>query len=84
MARLTIQRIKLDRGGYDSRGRYWGVGDRLYTCPELADLRERVRVMYRESSEVRAVDLKQAREILTARFTRLNMPGKMWMEGDTQ
>jgi len=28
--RMYLRRIRLDRGGYDSGGAYWGVGQRLY------------------------------------------------------
>jgi hypothetical protein len=38
--KLTIRRIKLDRGGYDERGMYWGVGERLYSCDEAEEARE--------------------------------------------
>lgn len=30
--RFTLQRVPLDRDGYDSSGSYWGVGSRLYWC----------------------------------------------------
>lgn len=28
--KVTLHRIRLDRGGYDSGGAYWGCGQRLY------------------------------------------------------
>lgn len=28
--KIYIERVRLDRGGYDSRGQYWGVGEPLY------------------------------------------------------
>jgi hypothetical protein len=30
--KLTLQRIRLDSGGYDSGGAYWGIGAPLYWC----------------------------------------------------
>lgn len=36
--RLYLQRVRLDSGGYDSGGAYWGLGQPLYTCfDEAAD-----------------------------------------------
>ncbi len=28
--RIGLQRVRLDSGGYDRGGAYWGLGDRLY------------------------------------------------------
>ena len=28
--KLHLERVRLDRGGYDSSGRYWGIGEPLY------------------------------------------------------
>lgn len=28
--RVYVEHIRLDRGGYESGGRYWGVGEKLY------------------------------------------------------
>jgi hypothetical protein len=28
--RMQCERVKLNRGGYDSRGKYWGVGEKLF------------------------------------------------------
>jgi hypothetical protein len=28
---VDVERVRLNRGGYDSRGRYWGVGEPLYS-----------------------------------------------------
>ncbi len=38
--RATLQEIRLDRGGYDRHGSYWGSGSRLYRIDseENADL----------------------------------------------
>jgi hypothetical protein len=37
MAKFYAERVKLDRGGYDSRGRYWGVGAPLYLVEQVTD-----------------------------------------------
>lgn len=34
--RLTLQRVRLDRGGYDAGGAYWGLGAPLYWCSDEA------------------------------------------------
>lgn len=34
--RLTLQRVKLDRGGYDSGGAYWGLGKPLWRARDHA------------------------------------------------
>lgn len=31
--KLTLRRVRLNRGGYDRRGRYWGVAEPLF-CAE--------------------------------------------------
>lgn len=28
--KITLQRVRLDSGGYDSQGAYWGIGEPLY------------------------------------------------------
>jgi hypothetical protein len=30
IGKIYAERVRLDRSGYDSRGRYWGVGGKLY------------------------------------------------------
>jgi hypothetical protein len=30
MTKFTLQRVRLNSGGYDSSGSYWGHGQRLY------------------------------------------------------
>jgi hypothetical protein len=33
----TLQRVRLDRGGYDPGGAYWGIGQPLYWANDGAD-----------------------------------------------
>lgn len=73
--RLTIRRIKLDSQGYDRHGRYYGVGDRLYYCPEVSEMRALTSVYYLEPDECRANDLQEARAIFKARMERMDRPG---------
>lgn len=37
LARWTLQRVRLDQGGYDRGGAYWGQGERLYwaSCSDV-------------------------------------------------
>lgn len=66
-----MRRIKLNRQGYTRGGVYWGVGERLYYCPELTDIRERTSVFYVEPDLCRAPDVSRAREIFRARAERM-------------
>lgn len=36
MSRLEISRVKLNRGGYDRRGRYYGVGEKVWCAVDTA------------------------------------------------
>lgn len=57
--RAYLVRVKLNRGGYDSRGRYWGLGQPLYMY-ELVDERGR----YVHSDHIRAPDRAYAKDII--------------------
>ena len=30
--KLSLQRVRINNGGYDALGTYWGVGEPLYWC----------------------------------------------------
>lgn len=65
--RMYAQRVRLDRGGYDPDGRYWGVGAPLYYVTD-------------EGGEfyeyVRAPDAKEAKfRVLEGKGTRARAPG---------
>lgn len=34
--RYTVTRIRINSGGYDSSGRYWGIGKPLYEVTEIS------------------------------------------------
>lgn len=73
--RLDIRRVKLNAQGRDRQGRYWGTGERLYYCPQVAEKREEVAAWFMEDPYCRARDLKFAREIFKARMERMSKPG---------
>jgi hypothetical protein len=51
-SQLVVQRVHVNRQGYDSRGKYWGVGQKLYLV-EDSD--------FTAFTHVRAKDAKEAR-----------------------
>lgn len=50
--RYAVERVSLNRGGYDRAGRYWGIGERLYRVTDMEENREKY---------VRAESAKSAR-----------------------
>jgi hypothetical protein len=50
--RLSVQRVHVNRGGYDPGGRYWGVGSKLYLVEDQD---------FTASTYVRAKDAGEAR-----------------------
>lgn len=54
--RYEVERIHLNRGGYDRRGRYWGVGERLYRVTDHEKNKEKyVRAESAKSARAKAV-----------------------------
>jgi hypothetical protein len=54
--KLNAERIPLDRGGYDKRGRYYGVGPKLYhVYSDSGDLSEEVRASGVKEAKARAL-----------------------------
>ena len=65
-SQLTLRRVRLDSGGYDSNGTYFGCGAPLYWC---ADDSGEIDFMLRASSREEAK--REVREVYsTARFYR--------------
>lgn len=60
--RAYLVRVRLNSGGYDIRGRYWGLGQPLYMY-ELADERGR----YVHSDHIRATDRAHAKDLIRRR-----------------
>ena len=57
----SLRRVKLNRGGYDTSGSYWGVGAPLYVCEYRADNERSIETGYlRASTRERAI--AQAKE----------------------
>lgn len=50
--KLHVEHVHIDRQGYDKRGRYWGVGGKLYRVYDDSGLIDK---------HVRAKDAKEAR-----------------------
>lgn len=56
VTKISLQRVPLDRGGYDPGGAYWGHGDILYVAfGEGAD--EQCEVFFRAKTRAEAVVL---------------------------
>lgn len=56
---IKVLRVKLDRYGYARDGRYWGQGEPLYYCPEVAEMRSPLfySVAYERATDHRAARL---------------------------
>ena len=49
--KLYLQRIRLDSGGYDSGGAYWGIGAPLYVATDHEDVTLFVRGSSRDQAK---------------------------------
>lgn len=49
--KLYLQRVRLDSGGYDSGGAYWGTGEPLYVATDHEDTTVFVRAMTRDGAK---------------------------------
>lgn len=58
--KFFLNRVSIDRQGYDSHGRYWGVGAPLFLWEEDGGRQD--------SGFLRAKDRKVAKEILRKQF----------------
>ena len=50
--RVYLRRVRLDSGGYDSGGAYWGIGQRLYHACEYS--RDGLDVFFRAADRAAA------------------------------
>lgn len=64
--RFAVERVRLNRQGYDSRGRYYGVGEKLYRVTVL-DATSHVRA----DDVVRAATQREAKAAMAARLVEL-------------
>ncbi len=69
---ITVRRVKLDAGGYDDTGRYWGTGKRLYYCPEIVDIKG---ASFYNDAHTRADDNFAARDVFEQTMERLKRAG---------
>lgn len=54
--RYVVERVSLNRGGYDRHGRYWGIGERLYRVDdEETGKSKHVRAESAKSARAKAV-----------------------------
>jgi hypothetical protein len=61
-AKWTLQRVRIDRGGYDSGGAYWGIGQPLFWANDgESDVYFRARNRAAAKAHVRATWDPQAR-----------------------
>ena len=47
---VRLFRVRIDSGGYDDGGAYWGVGQPLYCATDGADYRRFIRAASREAA----------------------------------
>lgn len=64
--KVDLRHVPINQGGYDSRGGYWGTGERLYWYAFELDGRE-------YSQHIRATDRKQAKERIRALWPKRDM-----------
>lgn len=60
VARLSLQRVRINSGGYDSGGAYWGLGEPLYVATDGDGIEVFVRAPDRESAKDAVRALVQA------------------------
>lgn len=60
--RFSLSRVRINQGGYDDSGRYWGVGEPLYFY-ESGDLGE-----FMEGDYIRAYDREDAKDKIRAKY----------------
>ena len=61
--KFTLCRIRLDSGGYDSGGAYWGIGEPLYGAETQDGLDDQVLRLF-----MRATDRNDAKNKVRERF----------------
>lgn len=52
--KVHLNHIRLDRGGYDKGGAYWGIGERLYLCAADIDDLEVIYFFFRAKNRYEA------------------------------
>ncbi len=59
-----VKRVKLDRQGYDENGRYYGVGEPLYSVYFETMNEKRTQLIYSGGGRFRAQNYKYARKLV--------------------
>lgn len=57
--RLSLQRLRLNQGGYDSGGAYWGIGDPMWVATDGDGIEVFVRAPTRDAAK-QAVRVRSA------------------------
>lgn len=57
--KLSLQRVRIDCGGYDAGGAYWGLGQPLYVATDGDGIEVFVRAPDREAAKTAVRDLVQ-------------------------
>lgn len=74
--RFALQRVRLNQGGYDSTGTYWGIGMPLYCWQyygddeELDGIGDYIRAHDREDAKIRVTKHVQWHHNVTPSFFR--------------
>ncbi len=80
--RVTTFRVKIDSGGYDRGGNYWGLGDPLYCqCEVNSDGYTSASMSYRlfTRAKSKALALKQFEEVRKAKKIYLPVSLRAWI-----
>lgn len=54
--RLRLFRVRIDQGGYDQGGAYWGLGEPLWCCTDGLDFRRFLRSPTRARAKAEFID----------------------------
>ena len=55
--KVRLSEVRLDRGGYDSGGAYWGIGEPLYWCrSDNGDVSTYIRAWDRETAKEKLLE----------------------------
>lgn len=56
VGRVSLRRVRLDSGGYDKGGAYWGIGETLYYASGSEDGEVYVRASGRDAAKLKLAD----------------------------
>lgn len=62
--KVYLQKVRLNQGGYDAHGRYWGVGMPLYWyCTEDCEHDSHIRAFNREDAKLKVRQVLRTEEV---------------------